>query len=45
MYGDEELGIPPSKLYTKPYATKALESARVVFEAVKKLLHEYEVSK
>jgi len=40
MYGDEELGLPPSKLYTKPYAEKALELANYVYRVVTKLLDE-----
>ncbi len=42
MYGDEELGIPPTRLYTRPYAQKALESAHLVYNAVKRLLEEAE---
>ncbi|NPA23525.1 MAG: HEPN domain-containing protein [Crenarchaeota archaeon] len=38
MYGDEELGIPPTQLYTEPYARKAYESAISVLEEVEKLL-------
>ena len=41
MYGDEELGLPPSRLYTEPYAAKALEGAKMVLSCVKKLLEEY----
>ncbi|RLE83573.1 MAG: DNA-binding protein [Thermoprotei archaeon] len=41
MYGDEELGLPPTELYTQPYAAKAYESARAVVEAVEKLFAEY----
>jgi HEPN domain-containing protein len=41
MYGDEELGIPPTRLYTRPYAVKALEAARAVHQCVKRLLEEY----
>ncbi len=40
MYGDEELGIPPTQLYTEPYAKKALDGARFVYEHVKKLFDE-----
>ena len=40
MYGDEELDIPPTKLYTEPYARKALEGAKMVHQAVLKLLNE-----
>ncbi len=39
MYGDEELGIPPTKLYTEPYARKAYESAIMVLTEVEKLLN------
>jgi HEPN domain-containing protein len=42
MYGDEELGIPPTRLYTRPYAVKALEVARTVHQCVKRLLEEYD---
>jgi len=41
MYGDEELGIPPTRLYTRPYAVKALEAAMTVHNCVKSLLEEY----
>lgn len=41
MYGDEELGLPPTKLYTEPYAAKAIEGARTVYTYVKKLLDNY----
>ena len=40
MYGDEELGLPPNRIYTEPYARKALEGARMVYEHVAKLLSE-----
>jgi len=40
MYGDEEMGIPPTKLYTRPYAAKALDSAKIVLNAVQRLLNE-----
>lgn len=40
MYGDEELGIPPTRLYIEPYAKKALEAARYVYEQVKRLFDE-----
>ncbi|NPA99934.1 MAG: HEPN domain-containing protein [Crenarchaeota archaeon] len=39
MYGDEELGIPPTKLYTEPYARKACESAIMVLTEVDKLFN------
>ncbi len=41
MYGDEESGLPPTELYTEPYAAKAYESARFVVETVIKLFKEY----
>ncbi len=41
MYGDEELGLPPTRLYTRPYALKALEAVRTVHGCVKRLLEEY----
>ena len=40
MYGDEELGLPPSKLYTEPYAKRALEEAETAYKSVAKLLEE-----
>ena len=41
MCGDEELGLPPTKLYTEPYALKAVEEAKTVYAYVKKLLDSY----
>lgn len=41
MYGDEELGLPPTRLYTEPYALKALEGAKMVYTYVRKLLESY----
>ncbi len=41
MYGDEELGLPPTKLYTEPYVLKAIEGARTVYTYVKRLLDSY----
>ncbi len=41
MYGDEETGIPPTRLYTKPYAAKALDSCKLVYEKVSRLLSEW----
>lgn len=41
MYGDEELGLPPTKLYTEPYAAKAVEGAKTVYTYVKRLLESY----
>ncbi|MEM1643667.1 MAG: HEPN domain-containing protein [Desulfurococcaceae archaeon] len=40
MYGDEELGLPPTRLYTEPYARKAVEGAALVHQLVTKLLEE-----
>ena len=40
MYGDEELELPPDRLYTEPYARKALEATEHVYEVVKRLLEE-----
>jgi HEPN domain-containing protein len=40
MYGDEELGLPPTKLYTEPYAARALEEAKTVHSLVNRLLNE-----
>ncbi len=40
MYGDEETGIPPSRLYTRYHAARALADARRVFEAVEMLVGE-----
>ncbi len=42
MYGDEETGIPPARLYTEPYALKAFESCRYVYRTVVRLPQEYE---
>ena len=39
MYGDEELGILPTKLYTEPYARKAYESTIIVLTEADKLLN------
>jgi len=41
MYGDEELGLPPNKLYTEPYARKAFDSAVYVYEMVRKLFKSF----
>lgn len=39
MYGDEEMGLPPQKLYTKNYAEKAyIQSSRIV-NLVSKLIN------
>ena len=42
MYGDEEAGIPPSRLYTEPYAVKAIEAAKYAYALVKRLVEEVE---
>ena len=41
MYGDEETGLPPSRLYTRPYAEKAVEAAKLVVSYGRRLLSEY----
>jgi len=38
MCGDEELGLSPDRLYTEPYARRALEEAEHVCKVVRKLL-------
>lgn len=38
MYGDEESGLPPQKLYTRSYAERALEEAKNVFEMVSMII-------
>ncbi|MBC7091184.1 MAG: HEPN domain-containing protein [Nitrososphaeria archaeon] len=43
MYGDEELGLPPTKLYTENYARKAYVSAKEVIECVEKLFNEFNI--
>ncbi len=40
MYGDEELGLPPTKLYSEAYARKAYLSAKEVLEQVERLFGE-----
>ena len=40
MYGDEESGLPPHKLYTKNYAERAFNEAKNVVELVSKLIKE-----
>ncbi|MGQ9782071.1 MAG: hypothetical protein ACUVQ8_07500 [Nitrososphaeria archaeon] len=42
MYGDEETGLPPTKLYTESYARKACGSALAVIDTVGRLLKEFE---
>lgn len=41
MYGDEEKGVPPSKLFGKPQAFEALKSSELVFKRCKKLLGDF----
>lgn len=41
MYGDEEMGLPPSEIYTKYDGEQALKWAKKVFEACKKLVEQY----
>lgn len=41
MYGDEELGLPPTKLYIEPYARKAVDGGRFVYEYLRKLVDEF----
>ncbi|MEM2896394.1 MAG: HEPN domain-containing protein [Candidatus Bathyarchaeia archaeon] len=38
MYGDEELGLPPKRIFTKSYAERAFKEASNVFEVVSKLV-------
>jgi len=38
MYGDEESGLPPQRLYTKTYAERALNEARNTVEFVRRLI-------
>ena len=40
MYGDEELGLPPQKIYTKNYAERALSECNYIIELVSKLIKE-----
>ena len=40
MYGDEELGIPPDKIYNKFDAEKYFEGAKKVYETCQKLFNE-----
>jgi len=42
MYGDEETGMPPSRLYTEPYAAKAIEAAKYTYALVRRLVEEVE---
>ena len=41
MYGDEETGMPPTRLYTKPYAQRALMECKRVYKAVERLFKEW----
>ncbi len=38
MYGDEETGLPPHRIYTKSYAERAFKEASIVIELVSKLI-------
>jgi len=38
MYGDEESGLSPQKLYTRNYSEKALNEAKFVVDFVYKLI-------
>ncbi len=38
LYGDEETGLPPQRLYTKVYAKRALDEAEVVVENCSRLI-------
>ena len=38
MYGDEESGLPPQKLYTRSYSEKAFNEAKFVVDFVYKLI-------
>ena len=40
MYGDEETGLPPNKLYTRNYAERAFNEARKTVNLVLKLFNE-----
>jgi len=40
MYGDEETGLPPNKLYTRNYAERAFNEARKTVNLVSKLFNE-----
>ncbi len=40
MYGDEETGLPPHKIYTRSYASRALKEAKMVVDAVSKVISE-----
>jgi len=42
MYGDEETGLPPQKLYTRGYAERAFKEAEEVVKTVLKLVREFE---
>ena len=34
MYGDEELGLPPQKIYTKSYAERAFKEGKNIVKLV-----------
>ena len=38
MYGDDDLGLPPTRIYTKSYAERAFKEAEVVINLVSKLV-------
>jgi HEPN domain-containing protein len=38
MYGDEDLGLPPARIYTKSYAERAFKEAEMVIDLVSKLV-------
>jgi len=38
MYGDEEMGLPPQRLYTRNYAEKAYVESSKVVDSVSKLI-------
>ena len=38
MYGDEETGLPPQRLYTKNYAERALRESKKVVDSVLRMI-------
>ena len=38
MYGDDDLGLPPARIYTKRYAEKAFKEAQIVMDLVSRLV-------
>ncbi|WP_460024471.1 hypothetical protein [Infirmifilum sp. SLHALR2] len=38
MYGDEETGLPPQRIYTRSYTQRALLESRKVVDIVLKLV-------